>query len=165
MPSLLFVCSANRFRSPLAEAFFKKNLELDGIFKGWNVSSAGIWTERGLPPLPPIQKAAKELGMNIDSHRSQQVSLTLLLRQDLILVMEAGHKESLQIEFPNQASKVYLLSEVVDGLTYDIPDLMSNHGKSDLDVIQELYKIIFRGYKIIFQLAKKNSEANKTHDL
>ena len=69
--------------------------------------------------------------------------------------MEVGQKEALRIDFPDQASKIYLLAEVVDGKVYDIPDAVTNQGKLDMDVVQALYKIIFSGYKNISGLALK----------
>ncbi len=153
MPSVLFVCSANQIRSPLAEAAYKKCLELDGVIKDWDISSAGIWTRPGLPPFPTMKETAKDLGLNIDSHRTRPVTLELLSRQDLILVMEVGQKEALRIEFPDQSSKIYLLAEVVDGKVYDIPDAVTPQGTLDMDVVHALYKIVFSGYKKISELA------------
>ena len=71
--------------------------------------------------------------------------------------METGHREALRIEFPDQSKKVHMLSEVVDGLIYDIPDPFTREGEYDLDVANDLHKIIKRGYKKILAMAKKKS--------
>ena len=100
MPAVLFVCTANRFRSPLAEAAFKKCLQDDGCLADWDVRSAGIWTESGLPPLPTALKAAKGMGLDIGIHRTQPVTPELLSRSNLVIVMQASHREAIQLEFP-----------------------------------------------------------------
>ena len=158
MPSVLFVCTANLYRSPLAAAFLRSVLkDAPGGEAGWVIDSAGTWTKSGTPIHSQTVEDARHFGLDIRSHRSKQVSAELLSRQDLILVMETGHKEALLIEFPEQSKKIHLLSEVIDGRSYDIPDPFSLEGKHDRDVADELHRIITRGYEKIFVLAKKNS--------
>ena len=123
----------------------------------WVIDSAGTWTTVGAPIPSQTIEDAHRFGLDVRSHKSKQVTAELLTRYDLILVMETGHKEALRIEFPDQSKKVHLLSEVVDGFIYDIPDPFTREGEYDLDVANELHKIIERGYKKIFTLAKKNS--------
>ncbi|MGB9521787.1 MAG: low molecular weight phosphatase family protein, partial [Anaerolineales bacterium] len=48
MPSVLFVCTANQCRSPLAQGLFQ--LALNGQLSGWRIDSAGTWAVNGLPP-------------------------------------------------------------------------------------------------------------------
>ena len=157
MPSVLFVCTANLYRSPLAAAFLRN--ELKGTPGGieWVIDSAGTWTTTGAPIPSQTINDAHRFGLDFRTHKSKQVTAELLTRYDLILVMETGHKEALRIEFPDQSKKVHLLSEVVDGLIYDIPDPFTREGNYDLDVANELHNTIKRGYKKIFTMAKRNS--------
>jgi len=157
MPSVLFVCTANLYRSPLAAAFLRDELEHtpDGI--EWVIDSAGTWTSAEAPIPPQTIEDAHRFGLDVRNHRCKQITAQLLSRYDLILVMETGHKEALRIEFPDQSKKVHLLSEVVDGLIYDIPDPFTREGEYDLDVANDLHKIIKRGYKKILAMAKKKS--------
>jgi protein-tyrosine-phosphatase len=157
MPSILFVCTANLYRSPLAAAFLRAALKDDPSGNEWVIDSAGTWTKSGTPIHSQTIEDGHHFGLEVRTHRSKQITAQLLSRYDLILVMETGHKEALQIEFPDQSKKIHLLSEVVDGLTYDIPDPFSSEGKHDRDVANELHKIIIRGYKKIFAMAKNNS--------
>ena len=137
MPSVLFVCTANLYRSPLAAAFLRAELKRAADGKEWLIDSAGTWTKTGTLIHVQTIEDAGHFGLDVRGHRSRQVTMELLSRQDLILVMEAGHKEALDIEFPDQAGKIYLLADVVDGLTYDIPDPFSLEGKHDRDVATE----------------------------
>ena len=161
MPSVLFVCTANLYRSPLAAAFLRDELKNAPDGSKWVIDSAGTWTKSGSPIHIQTIEDAQHFGLDVHTHRSKQVTAELLSRQDLILVMETGHKEALLIEFPDQSQKIHLLSEVVDGHTYDIPDPFSLEGIHDRDVANELHRIITRGYKTIFALAKDNSNNSR----
>lgn len=123
MPSVLFVCLANRFRSPLAAAIFQKSLEERGMDACWQVGSAGTWASPGLPPLPRVLEAARGLGLDLSAHRAVRLDEDMLRAYDLILVMQSSQKESLQVEFPALYEHIYLLSHVLERRTYDFPDL------------------------------------------
>ena len=132
MPSVLFVCTANRFRSPLAEGIFRKALAEHekekttpweiGKVLDWEAGSAGTWAIPGLPALPHVVEAARQLGIDLSSHCSQRVSEELLARYDLILVVQEAHREMLVAEFPQFKDQIYLLSQVVNHDAYDFPD-------------------------------------------
>ncbi len=152
MPSILFVCLANRYRSPLAAAFFNQCLEQEGSQPDWSVGSAGTWTKTGLPPDGRALQDARKWGLDIKAHRSRQVNADLLSQSNLVLVMEAGQKEALQIEFPQEREKVYLLSEVADGNPYDIPE-PDVPDTSHQEIAKELQELIKRGFVNICNLA------------
>ena len=152
MPSVLFVCTANRFRSPLAAAFFRKALADFVVAGAWNVDSAGTWTVPGLPILPEVPLIARKYNLDLVRHRSKPVTEALLAAQDLILVMEAGHREALQNEFPSSSERVYLLSQAVEDRTYDIPDLIDSV-ESMMEIGTNLYDLLQNGYGNICSLA------------
>ena len=160
MPTVLFICTANRFRSPLAEAAFKKCLKEDGCQTGWDVESAGLWTEGKLSPFPTAIKAAKEMGLDtIRTHRAQQITSEMLAKYDLVIVMQASQKEAIQIEFPETTGKITLLSEIVEGFAYDIPDPFETVEESHQELAEEICGLVKRGYKRISDLAE--SRENK----
>ncbi len=80
----------------------------------------------------------------------------MLSQSNLVLVMEAGQKEALQVEFPKESGKVYLLSEVAEGVPYDIPDPSDPDIATHKEIAKELYELIKRGYKNICNLAVDN---------
>ncbi len=153
MPSILFVCLANRYRSPLAAAFFRQCLEQNPDRGKWSVGSAGTWAQPGLPPEAVALKDARERGLDIKDHRSRQVNANILSKSNLVLVMEGGQKEALQVEFPKEGKKIYLLSEVADSIPYDIPDPFEPEGGSHQEIANELYELIKRGFEKICKLA------------
>jgi protein-tyrosine-phosphatase len=153
MPSILFVCLANRFRSPLAAAFFSHRLESLAEPGNWTVSSVGTWTKSGFPADARAIQDAKNWDIDISAHRSRQVDADILSRSDLVLVMEAGQKEALQIEFSKERDKIYLLSEATEGVLYDIPDPFGPLGVPHMEIAIELYDVIERGFGNICNLA------------
>ena len=162
MPSVLFVCTANRFRSPLAAAFYKKTLlsaDLD-VFEnrgiqdsaGWFVGSAGTWTVSGEPVLPIVYDVGLKLGVDLSMHSTQKISGQLLSEYDLVLVMQNSHKEALQVEFPSLEDQIYLFSHVTERGSYDIPDLFDTE-QNVMQIAQEMNSLIQRGFKYICVLA------------
>lgn len=121
MPSILFVCTANRYRSPIAAAVFASLLE-KSTASAWEVGSAGTWTKNGLPAIPEAVTKAASLGLDITNHRSRLITREMIAAADLVLVMEEGQKESLSAEFPDLRAKIRLLSQATRGVSYDIPD-------------------------------------------
>jgi len=156
MTGVLFVCTGNLYRSPLTAAFFRAKLFADGDNKDWMVDSAGTWTQPGQPVSPETIRAAAKFGVNLEGHLSQLISADLLSRFNLVLVMEKGHKEALDQEFPFAIHKTHQISQVVDHLTYDVPDPL-NSGQEIAILASDLYKLIERGYKIICELAQDAS--------
>ena len=152
MPSILFVCTANRFRSPLAAALLMRALEEMAIAESWRIGSAGTWATPGQPALQTVSDAAQGFGIDLSSHRSARVSRRLLAEYDLILVMQASQKEALLSEFPELGKHIYLFSDVVERRSYDIPDL-SGSEQGVREIGAELDALIRRGLNYICVLA------------
>jgi protein-tyrosine phosphatase len=152
MPSVLFVCTANRFRSPLGAAIFRKCLEELGIAESWQVSSAGTWAMPGQPALAQVAEMARGLGLDLSGHRSRRINRQILASCDLVLVMQAGHREALLSEDPALEERVYLLSEVAERRRYDIPDALGSEQEMR-EVIYELDSLICGGLESICALA------------
>ena len=144
MSKILFACTANRYRSPIAEACFKAELIKRGQDQVWDVSSAGTWTQDGQPAMSDAIQKAGQMGLDIQAHRSQVITEALLQETDIVVVMEQGQKEALQSEFFQQREKILLLSEATSGLSYSIPDPViekdvGNVPKEICDLIQKYY--------------------------
>jgi tRNA threonylcarbamoyl adenosine modification protein (Sua5/YciO/YrdC/YwlC family) len=122
---VLFVCTGNLCRSPLAAALFEAALErrlrcdgADLLSRGRASLSAGTAAEAGHPATPETVDAARARGRNLRGHRSRPLTPKDLDAADRIFVMEREQK-ALLLEFaPEAAGKVDLL----DPAGQDIPD-------------------------------------------
>jgi protein-tyrosine-phosphatase len=119
---------------------------------GWSVLSAGTWTTDGLPPIKDAIRKAIQIGLDILGHRSRVITQDMLQEADLVLVMESGQKEALQIEFPSCRQKIWLLSEAAKGISYDIPDPMNN--SSNMDIVSEICELLHAGFDRICAFAQ-----------
>lgn len=122
MPAILFVCTANRIRSPLAEQLLRRHLANEPLTATWRVESAGTWAEPDLPALPVARQAGAELGVDLSDHRSRRVEDLNLQHFDLILTMERGQRNMLRVEYPEIAERIMTMSEATTGYDYDIAD-------------------------------------------
>ena len=148
MPSVLFVCTANQFRSPVAAACLREELELAGLGEGWTVESAGTWPPGNLVS-PEIVRALRPLGLDLEKHTPRPVTDELLHRSDLILVMDSSQKEALEVEFPGTRGRVFLLGEIVDGVPYGIPDPVRVGPRVYAAAAHEIRELVRRGMPAI----------------
>jgi protein-tyrosine phosphatase len=105
---IVFVCTGNRARSPLAEALcvrYAAGLEV-------GVRSAGALGLRGIPPLEEAIKAGRALGIDIASHRSVPLAEAGLGVADLVLGFEPFHARA-AVEAGASRERVFLLGELV----------------------------------------------------
>jgi len=160
MPSVLFVCTANRFRSPIASAWFLRRLQREADVRDWRVGSAGTWAEKGLAVFPSANWANYHFGINLEAHRATRIDHELLAQYDLILVMENSHQEALRVEFPELKDRIFLLTKVAAGIAYDIPDPVLIQDDTFLDIARELMDLVDNGFEEICLLARQMQRTN-----
>jgi glycine hydroxymethyltransferase len=106
--SVLFVCTGNICRSPIAEGLFRRLL---GNRKEIEVASAGVHAVHGQPPSLYAVQVCEEEGVDISTIRSQPVTAELVDRATHIFAMTGAHLETIQMLFPQGAEKSFLLRE------------------------------------------------------
>ncbi len=119
--SILFVCTGNTCRSPMAEGFGRSSIakKLDcGIDQlkenGYHIASAGVMAIDGIKASQESVNACEAFGIDISSHKSRLLTLEMIDDADHILVMSQRHYESIVSIAPEAAGKVRLLAE--DGI-------------------------------------------------
>ncbi len=155
MTHILIICTANICRSPVAEALVRDRLNKRGL-EDWTVSSAGTWAQVTRGAAANSVKVMDEYGLDIHDHESRMVQEQYLSDSDLVLCMEVGHSEALRAEFPDQAYKVHMISEMA-GQSYSVSDPFGEPLVSYQRMAAELAGLIDSGMDRIVQLAEENS--------
>ncbi len=152
MRTVLFVCTGNICRSPMAEAFLKRILAREGL-TDYTVCSAGVWAANGRPASPYAIQVMARRGIDISGHRAHSLTQADVDEADLILAMASEHVEVIETLLPQYRSKVYLLSEMA-GRRDDVPDPGGGPLHEYLQCADELEDLIERSYPQILKLAK-----------
>ncbi len=151
MPRIVFVCTKNQFRSPLAAVILKHKLDSLNVPGEWVVESAGSWVANLAPATPEALNEAAKRGLDLSKHSSKGIEGIHREQIDLFLVMEEGQKESILLDFPCLRDKTYLLSELT-GVSFSIPDPYLTHDSCS-EIAQEIESLITENIYTIIALA------------
>lgn len=107
MEQIIFICTGNTCRSPMAEGLFRAH---GGEEKTrLRAASAGLYTQNGLPASDYAQTAAKELGADIAAHRSHALTAQDAQTARYLVCMTGAHYDMLCERYPDCADKVFTL--------------------------------------------------------
>ncbi|WP_217586400.1 low molecular weight protein arginine phosphatase [Lentibacillus saliphilus] len=104
--NILFICTGNTCRSPMAEALLKDK------YPEASVQSAGIFAGENERASPFALQALANRNMELN-HRTQPVDASLLNWADVVLTMTTSHKQTLIVEYPEYQDIFYTLKEYV----------------------------------------------------
>jgi|LFRM01.1.fsa_nt_gb L-threonylcarbamoyladenylate synthase len=110
---ILFVCTGNTCRSPMAAALFNAYAEEKQQASPirWRVLSAGLHTMDGLAASDHAVSVLREIGIDISRHKSAQLTEEMLAEADIIATMTRSQRDLLQAFLPEQENKIKTLSE------------------------------------------------------
>jgi len=134
---IVFICSGNLFRSPVAEGF-ARNFGEDKL----KVKSCGTIAQEGEPPAENAITIMNEYGIDISNQRSQPISPQVLSWADWIICMEKAHIDYIRVYFPEFISKTRLLLPGKD---------VEDPYASDFEKQKETVRIIKNGVEKLVQ--------------
>ena len=149
--TVLFICTGNICRSPMAEGLFRKLL---GNEPGLQVMSAGVNACYGQAASPHTVELLRRQGIDLTRFRSQPLTRDLVAKSTWIFAMTRSHLDSVLLLFPEAADKTFLVCEFDPELsrhTLDIPDPIG----MGLDAYQRTYDLLHQALPSVLKFIRQ----------
>ena len=160
---VLFVCTGNLCRSPMAQGLLTRLLVEYGV-KNIRADSAGTHASTGLAPTDEAMAIAHAHGIDLTGIRSKPVTAELVQNADCILAMGEMNRTSVVGGVPEASGKIHLLKSfdrhpAVSGSQADIPDPMGG----DRDAYETCFLTLHQEIERIFPLLIKHARESRSH--
>jgi protein-tyrosine phosphatase len=144
---IVFVCTGNICRSPMAEAIAREALVRSG--QPIEVESAGIAAIDGIPASEGARAVAAEHGLDLSAHRARRLTAALAASADLVVAMTAGQAT---------AAEVFGAPHVV--MIGPVPDPFG----SGLDAYREMFSLLAELVPGVLGLARRDATSRAASD-
>jgi protein-tyrosine-phosphatase len=95
------------------------------------------------------------MGLEIEEHRSRLINEQVFSDASLVIVMESGQKEALEVEYPQVLSRVHLLSELAGVSTFDVSDPAGEETEFYIQTGEELLALVNSAFDRILHMVQK----------
>ncbi|RKX32902.1 MAG: low molecular weight protein arginine phosphatase [Verrucomicrobia bacterium] len=121
---VIFICTANICRSPMAEQLFRHALNAeDEPYRAIRVASAGVSAADGQPASANSLRALQPVGLSLANHRSRHLTQTMLDDALAIFCMTETHLDLIHLQFNRVPERLHLMREFIPGTDeIEIPD-------------------------------------------
>jgi protein-tyrosine phosphatase len=149
---VLFVCTGNICRSPMAEGMLRDLITVHHPGLAWQVDSAGIYAQRGSPPDANAVSVAGSFGADIRDLRSRPVVDADFGDFKVIVALDLGHLDYLKSVAPQTCRADIGLLEDLNGVRFEVPD---PYGQS-LRAFRKTGELIARGLPPLVARARRD---------
>ena len=118
---VLFVCTANQCRSPIAEFLLRAELDALNLDGPWLVSSAGIAARDGDPIHPLVDQLLASRGLSTKGWQSKRLTPSIVAPADLILTATAVHRRAVVVAEPRSIRRTHVLRQFADLCDVELP--------------------------------------------
>jgi protein-tyrosine-phosphatase len=152
--SILFVCTGNTCRSPLAETVMKAELAREGA-TNIMVSSAGTDVRTGDTTSRNALAAARVMGLRLQRRKARPLTRTRVARADIILAMTESQKGKTVVRWPEAEGKVFVIPEFSGSGREEIRDPMGGPERLYIDCVRALQAEIRKMMPRLRQILKQ----------
>lgn len=152
MNKILFICTGNTCRSPMAAALFNRLAAQGSRVRSFSASSAGLSAVEGEAASANAILAMKDYGCDLSAHRAHELYPADIQEAFLILTMSISHKQYIYSRFSGAYRNVYTLKEYVYGIPEDIKDPFGG----SLQVYRQCAKELAEAVEALFEKVKKS---------
>lgn len=136
--TILFVCTGNTCRSPMAQAIAEGLLAGAGASGAFFVASAGVSAMAGASATPEAIEAVEHLGYRLEGHHSAPLSAPMVERAHAVFGLTASHVDAIHSLVPERTQSVSLL----DPEGRDVPDPIGHPASVYLDTARRLQAMV-----------------------
>lgn len=135
--AILFVCTGNTCRSPMAEVLARRILG-----EGFRVESAGVSAMEGAKASAHARSVVGERGGSLEDHRSRRVEEQLLREHDLVVAMTTEHRERVRRLAPALGPRIVTLGELAGRPEADVRDPYGGSVEEYEDTYDEIERLL-----------------------
>ncbi len=150
---IMFVCTGNTCRSPMAHGILRSMLQAESI-SNVEVVSSGTGTLEGYPPTSNAVQASKNNGIDISDLYSQTITAEMVQASDLILALAFHHYLLIAQKYPDTDGKVFMVKAFPDkkpSRELSVEDPLGLGLEDYLDTYRELEAELKRAWPAIKQ--------------